>query len=139
MHDEEVLGKAYDGALMRRLLRYLKPYRLYVVLGIALSVMVSAMEAVRPYFTKIAVDENIANRDADGLLVTALVFLGVMIFRGVVQYANTYLTQWVGQRTIYDLRMQLFKHLQRLGLRLCSRSTQPVALPESNCQVTKRA
>jgi len=117
MHEEEVLGKAYDGVLMRRLLRYLKPYRWHVVLGIALSIMVSAMEAVRPYFTKVAVDENIANRDAHGLLVTALVFLGVMILRGVVQYANTYLTQWVGQRTIYDLRMQLFEHLQRLGLR----------------------
>jgi ATP-binding cassette subfamily B multidrug efflux pump len=117
MHEEEVLGKAYDGVLMRRLLRYLKPYRWHVVLGIALSIMVSAMEAVRPYFTKVAVDENIANKDADGLLVTALVFLGVMILRGFVQYANTYLTQWVGQRTIYDLRMQLFEHLQRLGLR----------------------
>ncbi|MGB6122716.1 MAG: ABC transporter ATP-binding protein, partial [Bacteroidota bacterium] len=117
MHEEEVLGKAYDGVLMRRLLGYLKPYRWHVVLGIALSIMVSAMEAVRPYFTKVAVDENIANKDADGLLVTALVFLGVMILRGFVQYANTYLTQWVGQRTIYDLRMQLFEHLQRLGLR----------------------
>jgi ATP-binding cassette subfamily B protein len=122
MHEEEVFGKAYDSALMRRLLRYLKPYRWYVVLGIVLSVMVSAMEAVRPYFTKIAVDENIANRDGEGLLVTALVFLGVMILRGIVQYANTYLTQWVGQRTIYDLRMQLFGHLQRLGLRFYDRN-----------------
>ncbi len=117
MHEEEVLGRAYDSTLMRRLLRYLRPYRWYVVLGIALSVMVSAMEAIRPYFTKIAVDENIANRDADGLLVTALVFLGVMILRGIVQYVNTYLTQWVGQRTIYDLRLEVFEHLQRLGLR----------------------
>jgi ATP-binding cassette subfamily B protein len=117
MHEEEILGKAYDGALMRRLLKYLQPYRRYVILGILLSVIVSAMEAVRPYFTKIAVDEDIANQDGHGLLMTALAFLGVMIVRGGLQYVNTYLTQWVGQRTIYDLRMQLFQHLQRLGLR----------------------
>ncbi|MCK5571303.1 MAG: ABC transporter ATP-binding protein, partial [Bacteroidetes bacterium] len=122
MHEEEVLGKAYDGALMRRLLKYLKPYRRYVILGILLSVIVSAMEAVRPYFTKIAVDDNIANQDGQGLLMTALAFLGVMVVRGGLQYANTYLTQWVGQRTIYDLRMQLFEHLQRLGLRFYDRN-----------------
>lgn len=117
MHEEEVLGKAYDARLMRRMLRYLRPYRWHVVLAIGMSILVSAMEAVRPYFTKIAVDENIAQGDKHGLLMTALVFLGVMIARGVIQYLNTYLTQWVGQRTIFDLRMQVFEHLQRLGLR----------------------
>jgi ATP-binding cassette, subfamily B, multidrug efflux pump len=116
MHEEEILGKAYDAKLMRRLLHYLRPYTGYVILGIALSITVSAMEAVRPYFTKIAVDENIARGDKRGLLMTTLLFLGVMIVRGVIQYLNTYLTQWMGQRTIFDLRMQVFEHLQNLGL-----------------------
>ena len=117
MHEEEVLGKAYDARLMRRLLRYLRPYRRHVALGILLSIVVSGMEAVRPYFTKIAVDVNIANKDKEGLLVTALLFLGVMIVRGIVQYFNAYLTQWIGQRTIFDLRMEVFRHLQNLSLR----------------------
>ena len=56
MHEEEVLGKAYDARLMRRLLQYLRPYRWYVALGILLSILTSVFEAVRPYFTKIAVD-----------------------------------------------------------------------------------
>jgi len=117
MQEEEVLGKAYDARLMRRLLKYLRPYRWHVVLGIVLSIAVSAMEAVRPYFTKIAVDDNIANGDKHGLLITTLLFLGVMIIRGILQYLNTYLTQWIGQRTIFDLRMQVFEHLQTRGLK----------------------
>ncbi len=116
MQDEEILGKAYDGALMRRMLRYLRPYRWAVALGIVLSIAVSSLEAVRPYFVKIAVDVNIAQGDAPGLLRTSLLFLAVMLFRGLVQYLNSYLTQWIGQRTIFDLRMEVYRHLQRLGL-----------------------
>ena len=115
MHEEEVLGKAYDARLMRRLLKYLRPYRWHVVLGIALSILTSAMEAIRPYFTKVAVDVNIAQKDKHGLLMTAMLFLVVLIVRGFIQYANAYLTQWIGQRTIYDLRMEIFRHLQNLA------------------------
>jgi ATP-binding cassette subfamily B multidrug efflux pump len=117
MHEEEVLGKAYDAALMKRLLKHLKPYTRYVVGAIVLSILVSAMEAVRPYFTKIAVDENIAQGDKHGLLMTTLAFFAVMLVRAVIQYLNTYLTQWIGQRTIFDLRMEVFEHLQRLGVK----------------------
>jgi len=122
MHEEEILGKAYDSSLMRRLLKYLRPYRWHVGAGILLSILVSSMEAVRPYFTKIAVDENIANKDAHGLLLTTGMFFGVMVLRGVIQYMNTYLTQWIGQRTIFDLRMEVFDHLQHLGLKFYDRN-----------------
>jgi ATP-binding cassette subfamily B multidrug efflux pump len=122
MQEEEVLGKAYDARLMRRMLRYLRPYSWYVALGIVLSITVSAMEAVRPYFTKIAVDVNMAEHDTTGLLRTTLIFLAVLLTRGVLQYFNTYLTQWIGQRTIFDLRMQIFVHLQRLGLKFYDRN-----------------
>ena len=122
MQEEEILGKAYDARLMRRLLKYLKPYRRHVLLGVFLSIMVSGMEAVRPWFTKYAVDVNIAQRDSKGLLLTVTAFLCLMILRGFVQYANTYLTQWIGQRTIFDLRMEVFSHLQRLGIRFFDRN-----------------
>ncbi|MGA9363051.1 MAG: ABC transporter ATP-binding protein [Bacteroidota bacterium] len=122
MHEEEILGKAYDNRLMKRLLTYLKPYVWHVVAAILMSIVVSGMEAIRPWFTKHAVDVNIAQRDMHGLLITAVLFLGVLIVRGVVQYLNTYLTQWIGQRTIFDLRMQLFEHLQNLGLRFFNRN-----------------
>lgn len=122
MHEEEVLGKAYDSRLMNRLLKYLKPYARHVIVAILLSILVSGMEAIRPWFTKHAVDVNIAQRDYEGLLVTALMFLGVLIVRGLIQYFNTYLTQWIGQRTIFDLRMQLFEYLQNLGLKFFDRN-----------------
>jgi len=122
VHEEEILGKAYDGKLMKRLLHYLRPYKWYVTLGIVLSMVVSALEAVRPYFTKIAVDVNIKNHDDRGLLVTALEFLTVLMFRGIMQYFNSYLTQWIGQRTIFDLRMELFRHLQNLSLKFYDRN-----------------
>jgi ATP-binding cassette subfamily B protein len=122
MQEEEILGKAYDARLMRRMLHYLRPYAGYVGLAILLSIAVSALEAVRPYFVKIAVDENIAQRDGTALLHTTLLFLGVMTIRGILQYFNTYLTQWIGQRTIFDLRMEIFAHLQRLGLSFYDRN-----------------
>lgn len=122
MKDEEILGKAYDNRLMKRLLRYLRPYRGHVALGILMSIAVSGMEAVRPWFTKHAVDVNIAEHDAHGLLMTALGFLGVLVVRAVLQYFNAYLTLWIGQRTIFDLRIQVFEYLQQLGLRFYDRN-----------------
>jgi len=122
VQEEEILGKAYDGKLMKRIIRYLKPYRWHVALGIGLSVVVSGLEAVRPWFTKHAVDVDIANGDAEGLLRTALLFFLVLIVRGLIQYGSAYLTQWVGQHTIFDLRMQLFTHIQKLGIRFFDRN-----------------
>jgi ATP-binding cassette subfamily B protein len=117
MQDEEILGKAYDARLMRRLLRYLRPYRWHVAAGVLMSIVISALEAVRPVFTKMAVDDDIATRDKQGLLFTVLLFVGVLIIRGIVQYGNAYLTQWIGQRTIFDLRMEIFRHLQSRSMR----------------------
>jgi ATP-binding cassette subfamily B protein len=122
MHEEEVLGKAYDARLMRRLLKYLRPYWKIVLVGIVLSIVVSAMEAIRPYFTKIAVDVDIANSDKVGLLKTVGLFGAVLLMRGVLQYFSAYLTQWIGQKTIFDLRMEIFEHLQRLPLRFYDRN-----------------
>jgi ATP-binding cassette, subfamily B, multidrug efflux pump len=122
MQEDEVLGKAYDGTLMRRLLKYLKPYRWHVVTGIVLSIAVSGMEAVRPYFIKQAVDVNIKASDPHGLMMTTLAFTALMLIRGFVQYLNAYLTQWIGQKTIFDLRMEVFEHLQHLGLKYFDRN-----------------
>ncbi len=117
MQDDDILGKAYDAQLMRRLVIYLRPYKWQVLLAILLSLTVSGLEAVRPYFTKIAVDVNIANKDSKGLLTTTVLFLLLMIVRGIVQYYNAYITQKIGQQTIFDLRMELFRHLQKLSLK----------------------
>ncbi|HRE10673.1 MAG TPA: ABC transporter ATP-binding protein [Ignavibacteria bacterium] len=102
---------------MKRLIRYLKPYTKWVVLAIALTVGVALLSTVRPYLTKIAIDDYIVNKDAQGLKNIILVLLGTLILQGLLQYTMTYLTQWIGQKTIFDLRMELFRHIQKFSMK----------------------
>lgn len=119
---EEVLGKAYDARLMKRLIKYLKPYSKWVILAIVLTVGVALLSTIRPYLTKIAIDNYIINKDPVGLRNIILVLLGTLIFQGLVQYTMTYLTQWIGQKTIFDLRMELFEHIQKLSMSFFDRN-----------------
>ncbi len=119
---EEILGKAYDARLMKRLIRYLKPYRKWVIIAIILTIGVAMLSTVRPYLTKIAIDSYIINKDAVGLRNIILILLATLIFQGVLQYIMTYLTQWIGQKTIMDLRMELFRHIQKLSMSFFDRN-----------------
>lgn len=115
--EDEILGKAYDAKLMKRLLNYVKPYKKYVVLAIVLNIVVAALGPLRPYLTKVAVDDYIANSDYNGLLIISLLLVGVLLFQSFIQYFLTYYTQLMGQKIIYDLRVQIFSHIQKLALR----------------------
>ncbi|MCF8306795.1 MAG: ABC transporter ATP-binding protein/permease [Ignavibacteriales bacterium] len=115
--DDEVLGKAYDSQIMKRLLGYVKPYKRYVVLAIMLNVLVAALGPLRPYLTKLAIDDYIAKADHNGLLVISLLLAGSLVFQAVMQYFLTYYTQLMGQKIIYDLRIKIFSHIQKLALR----------------------
>jgi ATP-binding cassette, subfamily B, multidrug efflux pump len=113
--DDEILGKAYDAKLMKRLLGYVKPYKKYVIAAIILNIIVAALGPLRPYLTKIAVDDYIVNSDFDGLFYITLALFGSLVFQSVMQYFLTYYTQYLGQKTIYDLRVKLFSHTQKLA------------------------
>ena len=115
--EEEVLGKAYDAKLMKRLLSYLKPYKHFVIFAILLNIIVAAIGQVRPYLTKIAVDDYIANSDYNGLFLISFLLFGSLLLQAVIQYFLTYYTQYLGQKTLYDLRTQIFNHIQRLALK----------------------
>ncbi|AFN74792.1 ABC transporter-like protein [Melioribacter roseus P3M-2] len=115
--DDEILGKAYDAKLMRRLLSYVKPYKGYVTLAILLNIVVAILPSVRPYLTKIAIDDYIANKDFDGLITIAALLLGTLLSQAVVQYFLTYFTELMGQKIIFDIRVQLFRHVERLALK----------------------
>jgi ATP-binding cassette, subfamily B, multidrug efflux pump len=121
-HEEEVLGKAYDARLMRRLLKYLKPYRLQVTLAIVGTIFMSALGPLRPYLTKIAIDDYILKNNFSGLQVIVALLVGSVIVQAIVQYLQAVGTQWIGQKTIYDLRVELFAHLQRLSFRYLDRN-----------------
>lgn len=115
--DDDILGKAYDSQLMRRLLTYIKPYKKYIILAIILNIVVSALGPLRPYLSMIAFDDKIQNKDFDGLLTVCVILLGSLMLQALIQYFLTYYTELTGQKIVYDLRIQLFSHVQKLALK----------------------
>jgi ATP-binding cassette, subfamily B, multidrug efflux pump len=116
MHEEEVLGKAYDARLMRRLLTYLRPHRLRVAAAIAVLLAGAAVELTGPLLTRVALDRAIPSGDYGLLLTLAIVMLAALLAAFVLEAVQTILTTWLGQHVMYDLRRQIFGHLQRLPL-----------------------
>jgi ATP-binding cassette subfamily B protein len=121
-HDEEALGKAYDARLMRRLLGYLRPYRAQVAVAFAAIVAQSALQLAPPYLTKVAIDRHIAAGDAAGLGRIAALFAAVLLASFALEYLQTCTLQLTGQRVMFDLRMQIYEHLQRLDVRFYDRN-----------------
>ena len=120
--EEEALGKAYDARLMRRLLHYLQPYRWKVVLGVLVLLVIAALELLGPYLTKVALDSAIPQGDLELLSLLALAFFGALVFTFALEYVQQILTTWLGQRIMFDLRAEIFGHLQRQGLRFFDRN-----------------
>jgi ATP-binding cassette subfamily B protein len=122
IHEEDVLGKAYDARLMRRLLIYLRPYTRQVALATAAIVGHSALELAPPYLVKLVIDRYIPSRDLEGLTLVAVLYLAALAGSFVLDYIQTWVLQWTGQRIMFDLRMQIYRHLQRLDLRFYDRN-----------------
>ena len=112
--EEEVLGKAYDGRLMRRFLRYVRPHAGLVIFSFVIILLRIAADLVGPLIVKGAVDGPVASRDARGLLFYTVLFVGSIAAVSLLSYLETLLTNLCGQRVIYDVRVGLFRHLQRL-------------------------
>ena len=115
-HEEEILGKAYDNRLMKRILTFLSPYKKTVVLAVALLLGGALAQLAIPFITKVAIDNYIAKENLKGLLHIAIIF-GVFLIAGfAIQYFEVYITQWLGQNVMYDIRMRIFTHIQRLPM-----------------------
>jgi len=138
-HEEEVLGKAYDARLMRRLIGYLRPYRSTVAFALVAIVLYGVLQAVPPYLLKIEVDRYLdpsgrqkilpwldrwlSPEPALGILQIALVlFLPTVLLTFVLEFVQSFAMQMVGQRVMYDLRQQIFNHLQRLQMSFYDRN-----------------
>ena len=122
VHEPEVLGRAYDARLMRRLLGYLRPHRRSVGVALATIAAGSVLQLAQPWLTKVAIDDHIAPGDLDGLDRIALAFLLVLAGSFVLEYVQTWTMQMMGQRIMFDLRMEIYRHLQRLDLRFYDRN-----------------
>jgi ATP-binding cassette subfamily B multidrug efflux pump len=113
---EEPLEQGYDAALLRRLLRYLRPYRGLTALAVLLLLAGAGLALVGPALTQRALDVAIPRHDIGLLGTLAAVFLVVLLIEFIVEYGQTFVTAYLGQRVMYDLRMQIFEHLQRLSI-----------------------
>ncbi len=126
--EEEILGKAYDSRLMRRLLTYLRPYKWHVVVALVAIVLKSVADVLGPFLTKVAIDKYLAKAPnshswiGDKLSDTPLVgiaqigglYVGLLLFTFVAEFIQTYYMQWTGQKVMFDLRSQIFRHLQHM-------------------------
>ena len=121
-HDDEALGKAYDARLMRRLLGFMRPHRVAIGWTVVAIIGLSVLQLAPPYLTKVAIDAHITTGELAGLDTLALLFLGVLVLSYVLEYVQTYTLQVTGQRIIFDLRMRIQEHLQRLDVAFYDRN-----------------
>ena len=129
-HEEEVLGKAYDGRLMKRLLGYLRPYRLQVSIALVSIILKAVCDVLGPFLTMVAVDRYLAPtgkapslllrwlspNPLTGIAQIAAVYVGLILFSFLLEYLQTYFMQWAGQMVMFDLRSEIFRHLQRMHI-----------------------
>ncbi len=128
-HDDDIVGKAYDGRLMRRLLTYLRPYKLQVALSGVAIIFKAGTDVVGPYLVKVAVDtymthtppeklswlaHHLSPQPMKGITQLGLLYLSALLITYVLEFVQTYLMQWTGQKIMFDLRSQIFRHLQRM-------------------------
>ena len=109
-HEEEALGKAYDSRLMKRLLRYLRPYRWQVVAAVIMLILASGLELVGPYLTAVAIDKAIPASDLRLITVLATIYAVALAVALLLSYLQTLLATWIGQKVMYDLRTEIFAH-----------------------------
>jgi len=116
LHEDEIIGKAYDARLMRRLLGFFKPYKKQLTISILLLIIISILNLSGPYLTKIAIDNYILNGDWSGLNFVMAVYFMVLLLTFSLQYAQVYIMQLTGQRAMYDIRVKLFAHIEKMSL-----------------------
>jgi ATP-binding cassette subfamily B protein len=125
IHEEEALGKAYDSRLMKRLLRYMAPYKWRVIFALALVAIVTPLELAPPILFQRSIDNYLVPGSKGalelstawhGIILISLFYLGVLVFDFLAQYIQIRIMQRVGQQTMYDMRTEIFGRLQRLPM-----------------------
>ena len=128
--EEEILGKAYDSRLMRRLLTYLAPYKWQVAIALVSIVIKAGLDVLGPFLTKTAVDKYLARNPGTssildrwlssspmvGIAQIAALYLGTLVFSFFCEFLQVYYMQWTGQKVMFDLRSEIFRHLQRMHI-----------------------
>src|SRR5450432_2178066 len=135
--EEEVLGKAYDSRLMRRLMGYMRPYRLTISVSLVFLLAQSVLQVAGPLLTRTAIDKYLQKSSSSaptfldrwlpsdpwaGLTRIGLLYFGVLLGSFLAEFVQTYLMQYTGQLAMFDLRKQLMGHLQAMDLSFYDRN-----------------
>src|SRR5271154_1754387 len=128
-HEEEVLGKAYDSRLMKRLLTYLRFYKWQVAISLIAIFIKAGADVLGPYLVAVEIDrylaptgktgflDSILSRDPlVGIAELAAIYVGLITLSFLLEYLQTYFMQWTGQMVMFDLRSQIFRHLQHMHI-----------------------
>jgi ATP-binding cassette subfamily B multidrug efflux pump len=128
MQEEDVLGKAYDSRLMKRLLVYLRPYRWQTTIALASIILKAGADVLGPYLTHVVIDRYLSpvkqvhtlldfflsSNAMTGIAEVAALYVGLLILSFLLDYAQIYFMQWVGQMVMFDVRSEIFRHMQRM-------------------------
>ena len=114
--------RSIDRYIVSRLLCYIKPYSTLVATAIAITIAGSFLGPLRPWLTKIAIDDYIARGNLKGLGVISIFLAAAILLDGIKQYITTWMTQIIGQKAVFDIRMDIFRHLQKLPARFFDRN-----------------
>lgn len=114
MDEDRISGKIYDWPLLSRLLKYGFPFWYLIVSAVFMIIVAAGLDILGPYITKIAVDQYILPKDFEGLIQIVLIYVGILAGSFAIKYFQILLTQYIGQRIIFNLRQEIFSHLQSL-------------------------
>jgi len=112
-----VTGKIVDWKIIKRLIQFVLPYKWQFILLIFLTVLTAALVPLRPYLIQYTIDNDVANNDYQGLVDMILILVGLLFIQAIIQYIHTYLSGWIGQYIVKDLRLRLYGHLLKLKLK----------------------
>jgi len=135
--DDDVIGKVYDRRLMGRLLRYLRPYKWQSAVSFVAILLKAASDVVGPFLFKVGIDNYLTSRKpinpswlarhlspvpTTGITQLAGIYLGALLLTYLFQFVQTYLIQWMGQKVMFDLRSQIFRHIQGMHVAFFDRN-----------------
>jgi len=119
---EERSAHQFDGQLIRRVGHYLRPYARWVAIALVITLVASFLGPLRPKLVQTAIDSYIVVGDLEGLQRIVLYLVLALVGEGVLKFGENYMTQWIGQQAIYDLRTDIYRHIQKQPLQFFDRT-----------------
>jgi len=126
-----ISGKAFDFPILKRIYSYTLPYKKAFYFSVCLTLLLTLLSPLRPILVQYTIDNYVVNPDYEGLLDMTLLMIGLLLFQTLVQYAHTYITNWLGLTVVKDLRVSLYRHIINLRLKFFDRTPIGILITRS--------